>query len=137
MVAPVRAEWCDSLRMLEIRALQGDSGLAVAVYPESTVQSDSYPVLLPDRADSSPPSSAVALRWFAETSIKGFQGDSGLVVLEQSDGRVSGHVEAGMRSTNDPMRLVLRGAFRDVRIVPAVRGCVSRPAAEPADSGVD
>jgi hypothetical protein len=143
LVAPARAEWCDSLGMLEIRAIHGDSGLAVAIYPESLVRPDSYPVRPPDSADSVPPASAVALRWFAETAIRGFQGDSGQVVLERTDGRVTGWFEAAMRSVNDDMRLDLRGSFRELRIVPAARGCVARrPAApvlpvQPADSGVD
>ena len=137
IIAPVRAEWCDSLRMLEIRAIRGDSGLALAVYPTGPVRPDSYPVLPPARADSAPPSAAVVLRWFAETAIKGFQGDSGSVVLERADDRVSGFVEATLRSVNDGMRLDLRGTFRDVPVRPAERGCVSRPPVPPADSGVD
>jgi hypothetical protein len=140
LVAPAWAEWCDSLGMLEIRAIHGDSGLALAVYPDSVVRADSYPVHPPARADSLAPSSAVALRWFAETAIKGFQGDSGRVVLERADGRVTGHFEAAMRSINDEMRLDLWGTFRDLRVEPARAGCVPRrpvPPAPPADSGVD
>ena len=140
MAAPARAEWCDSLGMLEIRAIHGDSGLALAVYPESLVRPDSYPVRPPDRADSSAPASAIAMRWFAETSIKGFQGDSGHVVVEQAGDRLTGHFEAAMRSINDPTRLDLRGRFRQLRVVPAGPGCSTRrppPPAPPADSGVD
>jgi hypothetical protein len=140
LAAPARAEWCDSLGMLEIRAIRGDSGLALAVYPESLVRPDSYPVRPPDRADSSAPAAAVGMRWFAETSIKGFQGDSGYVVLEQTEGRVTGRFEAAMRSVSDPMRLDLQGAFHGIRVVPAGPGCVTRrspPPAPPADSGVD
>ncbi len=137
IVAPARAEWCDSLGLLEVRAIHGDTGLALAVYPIGPVRPDTYPVLLPSRADSSPPSAAVVLRWFAETAIRGFQSDSGTVVLERADGRVSGHFEAVIRSINDGMRLDLRGDFRDLPVGPPERGCAPRPAAEPADSGVD
>ena len=133
IAAPARAEWCDSLRLLEIRAVRGDSGVALAIYPVSTARPDSYPVRPPQDADSLPPASAVALRWFAETSIKGFQSDSGLLVLEGDGGRVSGQVTAAMRSINDEMRLDLRAAFNDLRVVPAARGCVARP----PDTGVD
>ena len=134
MAGPARAEWCDSLRMLEIRAIQGDSGLAIAVFPDSLPRADSYPMLPPDRADSTPPSAAAALRWFAETSIKGFQSDSGHVVLERADGRITGRFQAAMRSINDEMRLDVRGSFREVRVVPATRGCVRRPPAAPPDT---
>lgn len=137
IVAAARAEWCDSLGLLEVRAIHGDTGLALAIYPVGAARPDTYPVLLPARADSVPPGAAVVLRWFAETAIKGFQSDSGTVVLERADDRVSGHFEAALRSINDPMRLDLRGDFRDLPVTPPERGCVSRPPAEPADSGVD
>ncbi|HEX6106697.1 MAG TPA: hypothetical protein VFZ26_14010 [Gemmatimonadales bacterium] len=140
MVAPVHVEWCDTLRLLEIRGVRGDSGVAVAVYPGGPVRADSYPVRPPARADSAPPASAIAIRWFAETAIKGFTGDRGVVVLERADDRVTGYFEAGMRSVTDGMRLELRGTFRDVTVVPMRLGCVPRgapPPDEPIDSGVD
>ena len=136
MAARVVAEWCDSLRALEIRAIQGDSGLAVVLYPRDSVSADSYPVLLPDRADSTRPSAAVGARWFAETSIKGYQGDRGAVVLEGANGRVSGRLSARMRSVSDGSRLELEGTFQGVPIVPAPRACVAKPPPYPPDSGV-
>lgn len=131
------AEWCDSLGLLEIRALQGDSGLALALYPGGPVRPDSYPVRPPDAADSAPPAGAVALRWFAETAIKGFQGDSGAIVLERAGGRIAGRFHAALQSVNDPMRLDVRGTFRDLPVVPAARGCVSPATAARADSAAD
>lgn len=134
IMASATAEWCDSLGVLEIRALRGDSGLALALYPAGAVRADSYPVRRPEAADSAPPGGAVAMRWFAETAIKGFQGDSGAIVLERADQRISGRFHASLRSVNDSMRLDLRGVFRDLRVVPAARGCVSGATAERADS---
>ncbi len=137
LVAPVRAEWCDSLGMLEIRAVQGDTGLAVAVFPASAPRPDSYPVLPPHVADRATPSAAVALRWFAETAIRGFQGDSGVVVIERADGRITGSFRSALRSVGDTARLDLQGSFRDVPVGPATRGCAPRPATGPGDSGID
>jgi hypothetical protein len=136
--AAATAEWCDSLRVLEIRALRGDSGLALALYPMDSVRPGSYPVLPPIRADTSRPAVALALRWFAETAIEGFRGDSGaLVVAAATSQRITGRFEAQVRSVNDADRLTLRGSFRDVPIVRAKPGCLSEPSAEPIDSGVD
>lgn len=149
--AAVRVEWCDSLRMLEIRALHGDTGIAVAVYPTGAARPDSYPIVLPDRADSNRPASAVGIRWFAETAVRGFQGDKGAVVLERADDRVSGWFQAELRSINDGRRLTLLGSFQAAPVVPMTRGCMSRraaaaedslsgdddPADEPDDPGVD
>ncbi len=136
--AAATAEWCDSLRVLEIRALRGDSGLALALYPMDSVRPGSYPVLPPVRADASRPAVALALRWFAETTIEGFRGESGaLVVAAATSRRISGRFEAQVRSVNDADRLTVRGSFRDVPIVRAERGCLSEPGAEPIDSSVD
>jgi hypothetical protein len=138
MEASARAEWCDSLSLLEIRAMHGDTGLAVAVFPTAApVTADSYPVDRPSRVGPKPPTSAVAMRWFAETAVRGFQGERGAVVIERVDDRVSGRFHSAMRSVTDTQRIDLSGSFSDVRVVRAARGCVSRPETEPGDSGVD
>ena len=137
MAAPVVAEWCDSLRALEIRGVRGDSGIAMVLYPREAIGADSFPVVAPERADTSRPAAAVGARWFAETSIKGFQADSGDVVLREAGARVSGRVRAGMRSVTDGARLELEGTFEGVPVVPAARECAPRPKAARPDSGVD
>ena len=136
LAGPATAEWCDSLKVLEIRALSGDSGIAIALYPTDTIRSDSYAVMPPAKADSVPPAAAVALRYFGETSVKGYQGDSGRVLVrETTGGRVSGRFSASLKSATDGSRLRAGGAFHDVRVLPASRGCVARPAHRPADTG--
>jgi len=118
------AEWCADRRMLEIRAIQGDTGLAVAVYAVDTFASDSYRVVEPTRADSAPPSARVALRLFAQTSIKGYQADSGTVILERSDaGQVSGSLEARARSVLNGEQIRLSGKFQGVAVTTQERGC--------------
>lgn len=128
------AEWCDSLRVLEIRALQGDSGLALAVYPRAGLTAGRYPVGPPERVDSNPPGAAVALRWFAETAIKGLRSVRGEVRLDRSSsGVVSGDFEADLAAVNASDRLHVRGSFRGLEVRPAARGC----AREPDSSSVD
>ncbi len=127
------AEWCDSLRVLEIRVIQGDSGLAIALYPFDSVRPDSYPLRQKARVDSTRPGSAVALRWFAETAIKGFRGDSGTVVVQTGAQGVGGRFEARLQSVNDADRLRLRGSFRDVPVAAGAVGC-GVPAREVIDS---
>jgi hypothetical protein len=135
LAAPATAEWCDSLRVLEIRAVRGDTGLALALYPRDSVTSDSYPVRLPRQADSARPAAAVAVRWFAETAIQGFRGENGSVVLDTGT-KVSGRFEANVSSVNDGDKLKLRGTFRELRVARAGRGCVARRA-DSARSGID
>jgi hypothetical protein len=137
LAGPATAEWCDSLKVLQIQALAGDTGVAIALYPKDAVGPDSYPVVVPAKADSIPPAAAVALRYFGETAVKGFQGDSGRVLVrDTAGGRVSGRFSASLKSATDGNRIRAGGAFHDLRVVPAQRGCVARPARPPADTGV-
>jgi hypothetical protein len=132
------AEWCDSLHLLEIQALRGDTGVGIAIYPGRLVQAGRYRVLPPTVADSTPPGAAVALRWFAETSIRGFQGDSGTVVVEQPrPGILAGTFEAKAHSVTDTEHLTIRGSFRRLVVRPvSSRGCVARLQRPDSSGGV-
>jgi hypothetical protein len=126
--APAVAEWCDSLALLEIRAIRGDTGIALAIYPADSgadsVRPGSYSVVPPKRAARTRPASAVAMRWFAETSIRGFSGDSGTVVLEAAGaGRLSAH----LRSPSEGGRLMLTGSFKGLTVTPAPPDCAGAP----------
>src|SRR3954470_14505484 len=77
------AQWCEPRRFLEIHAVQGDTGAALALYPERALAAGSYPVVDPPKAESLPPAAGVALRWLGPTVVQGFQGDSGRVILER------------------------------------------------------
>lgn len=133
--APAIAEWCDSLGVLEIRALQGDSGLALAIYSAGQPPTGRYRVGPPQRTDSTPPGAAMALRWFAETAIKGFRGDRGEVQLQRSTaGVLSGSFDAHLTAVNAADRLHIRGTFGKLRVSPAVRGCTHRPDRSAADT---
>ena len=78
------AEWCEARRFLEIRTVQGDTGAALALYPERALAAGRYPVVDPPKAESLPPAAGIAVRWLGQTVVQGFQGDSGSVILERS-----------------------------------------------------
>jgi hypothetical protein len=125
------AEWCGIRKVLEIRTVQGDTGLALALYPTDTIRAGAYRVVDPPKAESLPPSTGVALRWLTQNAIRGFQGESGAVVLERSPaGLLSGRVTAAVRSVTDTMRLMLNGTFRDLSMRPQARGCAAPEAAD-------
>jgi hypothetical protein len=133
LVAPVVAEWCDSLGLLELRAIGGDTGVALVLYPPDSVGSpDSlppgkYPIVPPQRADSRRPASAVALRWFAETSIRGFRAESGLLTLESAGaGTGAGRFSGSLKSTTEGSRLSILGTFKGLTITPAPSDCAGR-----------
>jgi hypothetical protein len=131
MVAgPATAEWCSISRVLEIQAIRGDTGVAIAIYPAETVAAAGiYRVRTPSKAESLPPAAGVALRWAAQTVIKGFQGESGSVALERlPSGQLSGRLTAVARSTTDTGSVAVTGTFRGLAVSPPKRGCLPPPA---------
>jgi hypothetical protein len=130
--APATAEWCGIRKLLEIRAIQGDTGLALVLYPADTIVAGDYRVVDPPKAESLPPAAGVGLRWLTQNAIRGFQGESGAVVLERSQsGALSGRLAARARSVTDTLRVVISGTFRNLSVRPQSRGCL---APEPEDS---
>jgi hypothetical protein len=135
LAAPAVGEWCDSLRILEVRAMQGDTGIALVLYPADSAEPGEYPLVVPERADSVRPAAAVAIRWFAETSIRGFRSDSGTVTLTTvapGAGRFAGRV----RSATEGSRLNLTGSFQGVVVTPAPADCAG-VAPDPDDTDPD
>jgi hypothetical protein len=125
--ASASAEWCADRQFLEIRAVQGDTALGLALYSLDTIASDSYQVVEPHRADSVPPSAGVALRLFSQMIIEGYQGDSGAVILKRSrSGQLSGTLSARARSVLNGKQIRLNGRFDRVTVVPQGRGCISQ-----------
>ena len=132
--APAVAEWCDSLKMLELRAISGDTGVALALYPSDSVTTGvaagpaDYRVVEPHRADSNRPAGAIALRYFAETSIRGYRGDSGTVTLKVLDpGAGAGRFSAYLRSATDGSKLTVTGSFEGLTVSAAPPGCGGEP----------
>lgn len=138
LAAPATAEWCGERRLLEIRAIRGDTGVALALYAVDTIDANTYPVVSPDGADSQPPSASVALRVFSASAIQGYQGDSGTVVLERSgSGELSGTVEATARSVASGQQLTITGKIGDLVMVPQGRGCGDETAVDSDDSSAE
>jgi hypothetical protein len=136
------AGWCAERRILQISLVEGDTGIALALYPDQAIGNGVYPVVDPIRAESVPPAAGVALRWPTQTTVQGFQGDSGRVNLERSaTGRLSGQVQARARSIVDTQRIRLRGTFRDLIMVQDTLGCspIDTTDEDPGfeDTGVD
>jgi hypothetical protein len=136
------AEWCSSRRRLEIRTVQGDTGIGLVIYPAETIVAARYRVLDPVKAESLPPAAGIALRWLTQSAVQGFRGDSGVIALERSPaGLLSGRISVGARSVLDTQKVSVTGTFQDLTVRPQPRGCVepAKPPgthAEPADTGV-
>ena len=135
LAARATAEWCGRSGLLEIRAVQGDTGVAMVLYPWDTIEAGTYRVVPPDRADTAVPSAGLALRVFATNAVQGYQGDSGAVVLERSgSGELSGTLDARARSVVNGKQVTLTGKMRGLTVVSQTRGCAPAPAADTADT---
>ena len=135
---PATAEWCDSLRFSQIQALCGDTGVAIALYPVAASRPGDFPGRAAGDRGQHAAVGRVALRWFAETSIRGFQGDSGVVVVEQPrPGSSAGHLR---REGAFGDRCACASLFGVVSLTRscarASRGCPSRPNAPDSGAGV-
>ncbi|MEA2725308.1 MAG: hypothetical protein QOH59_3079 [Gemmatimonadales bacterium] len=136
--APAAAEWCAERLWLEVRAIQGDTGLAMALYPVDSIVTDSYPIVDPTRADSVRPSASLGLRLFSQTAVKGYRGDSGAVLLvRSSSGQLSGKVTARARGVPNGEPVRLSGKFDRVAVLAQERGCVAGSPDSSADSPQD
>src|SRR5919106_39857 len=102
IAGPTSAGWCALRKVLQVRVIQGDTGIALAVYPGKALEGGVYPVVDPVKAESVPPAASVALRVVTKNLVQGFRGDSGRVNLESSRSRrFSGSVSARARSVID------------------------------------
>jgi len=129
------AEWCAERRALEIRGVQGDTGLAVVLYPVDSIEPDTFRVVLPEGADTLAPSGAIGLRLFEANAVQGYQGDSGAIVLQRAEsGQLSGTIAARARSVVNGQQVRLTGQLRNLNVVPQGRGCVPEPLSDSADT---
>lgn len=127
IAGPATAKWCEPQGLLEIRTVQGDTGIALALYPAETIAAGKYPVIDPAKAESLPPAAGVALRWLTQTTVQGFQGDSGAIDLERSaSGLLSGRVRIRARSVVDTQKVTVIGIFEDLPVGTDDRGCTPR-----------
>ena len=121
---PATAEWCEAGRYAAIRALSGDTGVVIVVFPSDTVLADSYAVA-DTLADSLRPVARVVLRWSDRESLRGFRSDSGIMVLRrEQDGSLAGELSVTGRlvgGTRDS--LALTGVFRALTVRPAPEDC--------------
>lgn len=125
-------EWCDSLRMLQVRATTGDTGVAIALYPGPRLEPGDYPLRPPEQADTAgPPAAAIAARWLSATAVQGFQGESGAVtVTRAADGTLGGRFHGTGHGVPVALRLSIAGSFEGVRPAAAPASCAGMSKAD-------
>jgi hypothetical protein len=122
--APAEGRWCPSDSLLEVLALRADTGFAFTLLAPDTLKATSYPVLSATIAATWRPLAYAAIRFAADTAIKGFEATGGNVVVSSVDnGTISGTLQVGMRINAGFDTLRLSGTFTDVPISPAAGHC--------------
>jgi hypothetical protein len=131
--APAVAERCDSLELLQIGAVSGDTGIVLALYRSGAVEPGDYPIRAPETARATTPSAALALRFTARPWVLGFGGDCGMLRVRRApEGVLFVSFRAGARAAAGRGRLTLNGSFEGLRVQRAARSCAGEP--PPVDS---
>ncbi len=105
------ATWCPGARRLEISAVQGDQGVGLALYPDSSPEAGAYPAFDPGADTVRRPGVAAGLRWFSESAVRGYQGDSGSLTLTREGERLSGRFGFRLRSLEGADTVRMSGEF--------------------------
>ncbi|HSR90191.1 MAG TPA: hypothetical protein VLK88_02715 [Gemmatimonadales bacterium] len=135
LIAKARATWCAPGRLLEVIGVDSDAGLGLAIYPSDSVSDGDFPVMDPRQDSLQRPRTAVGMRWFTETQIKGYQGDSGGLKLTRRQRLLDGALEAKLHAAGTPETIRVSASFRGVPLVTDSARCRSDSVtAEPDDS---
>jgi hypothetical protein len=115
--------------------VDSDAGLGLAIYPSDSLTEGEYPVTVPGADSAQRPRAAVGIRWFTETQIKGYQGDSGGLKLTRRERTLDGTLEAKLHASATPETIRVTASFRGVPLVTDSTRCRSDSATvAPADS---
>jgi hypothetical protein len=107
--APAAASWCPVAGRLEVKAVKGDMGFGLVLYPVSDLAAGTYPAFDPGVDSVRRPGAAAAARWFTEQDIVGYQSDSGSVELTREDERLQLRFGFRLRSLDGEKIVVAEG----------------------------
>ena len=131
---PATAQWCPADTALEVSGVEGDSGVAVAIFPADTIAAGVYPVGAP-RQGLARPRAGIALRRFGENLILGYYSLSGTVTVDTAS-PLHGALQATLKNLNTGEQVNVSGSFRGLAIEPGTAMCRDIRGGTAADSVV-
>jgi hypothetical protein len=132
------AEWCPASRVLTLIATDGDTAVGVALHPAKLPAPGRYPVVDPATGSSLVPRSALALRYFATTTVSSWSGRGGMVTIDAiGDGDLSGAITGTLQGGGTGRQITMTGSFRGLRMRPMREGCDTAANGQPPSAGVD
>jgi len=116
--APATASWCPVAGRLDVRAVRGDLGIGLVLYPVGDIATGSYPAFDPGIDSVHRPGAGAAIRWFTEHEVVGFQSDSGSVELTRTDDVLLLRFGFRLRSLNGKDTVVAQGRVASLPLGP-------------------
>ncbi|MFN0177884.1 MAG: hypothetical protein ACKVZ0_03725 [Gemmatimonadales bacterium] len=122
--APAEGRWCARDRLLEIVASQADTGVGLALAMLDSLRPGQHPVVSSAVPVDWRPMALAAVRWVNDTAVRGFEGNSGGVVVTTvgPDG-VSGTIDLRLKHHNTPDTIRMTGRFSSVPVGPSDTLC--------------
>jgi hypothetical protein len=132
------AEWCAGSRVLALFATDGDTAIGVALHPAKLPGPGRYPVADPGTGSSLVPRSALALRYFAKTTVSTWAGRGGMVTIDDTGkDDLSGTITGTLRGGGTGRQITVSGSFRGLRMRPMREGCDTASNGQPPSAGLD
>jgi hypothetical protein len=124
LVAPAEANWCAGDTLLELLAIQHDTGIGISLVARDSLRADSFPVIQGGVFIPKRPYAAGALRTLGATDLKSYTSIWGLVTVTDSRGkRVSGGFDMHVTLSGGHDTLHLTGGFDRVPVATAGLPC--------------
>jgi len=119
------AIWCPGAHIAQLTGMSGDTGVALLVHPADSLAAGRYPIVEPGSARTTAPAAALGLRLLGPNAVVGYQGASGVLVIERvAAGRLSGQFESTAKVVAALAGTVkLTGRFQDVPLATGGSAC--------------
>lgn len=121
--APATASWCAADSLVEILAVQGDTGVGLTLLVPDSLRPTNYPAFAPEIQVDWRPLATAALRWFASSEVLGFESVSGVVGVTAVAAGASGTIDVRLKAATGLDTLHLTGRFTAVTVEPSRGPC--------------
>jgi hypothetical protein len=124
MTLVATGRWCAADTVLEILSVRNDTAVGLSLLPADSLRPAPYPVYPASLDAAWRPRAGVALRYFTEQVVVGYQSGSGAVtVTEGNRATVSGTIDAHLRTLDGKDSIRLTGRFTRIAVRPATGPC--------------
>jgi hypothetical protein len=118
------ARHCPETGLVELLAVQGDSGVGLALFPADSgkLATATFPIFAGSDLNEPRPGANAAIRWFSG-DLAVFEGQTGQVTLVASGATLSGTLEVRMHAVTGTDTLRVTGRFDRVPVARSGAGC--------------